>query len=73
MSDPEKLLILELIQVAERDARRDFQGTTVSNKDKVQASARRFIESSACHMLCEFVGGDAGVIRRRVSQPVEGK
>lgn len=35
MSDPEKLLILELIQVAERDARRDFQGTTVSNKDKV--------------------------------------
>lgn len=72
MSDPEKLLILELLNVAEKDAVGNFQGVPGYSKH-AKESAQRFLNSEICGFLCEFVGGDAGVIRKRVSQPVEGK
>lgn len=70
MSDPEKMLILELIGVAEKDAKRNFQGTNVYDKNKTQAGAKRFIASEKFRELCEFVGGDAGVIRKRVRSSI---
>lgn len=69
VTDPERMLILAMLDTAIKDASGNFQGTIVKDKDGTINKAKRYIGTNDFERWCEFVGGDAGVIRKRVNSP----